>query len=69
MAVCRKDRGDQEMDEDLKRIEHKIDLIIDHFGITDIPKDMKTEIRNRVLAFKKKQKYNGRHERETIRKR
>jgi hypothetical protein len=55
--------------EQAQRIEHKLDLIIDYFQITDLPKDMKTEIKQKVLEFQKKRKYNGSNERETIRRR
>jgi hypothetical protein len=54
---------------DLQRVEHKLDLIIEHFGITDLPVDMKGEIKKKVLAFKAKRKYTEDNERETIRKR
>lgn len=55
--------------EQLDRIEHKLDLIIDHFGITDLPGDMKHEIGRKVVEFKSKRQYNGGDERAAIRKR
>lgn len=56
--------------EELKLIEHKLDLIINWFGIPDIiiAPDIKDEISRKVIMFQKKRKkgYNGGHERETI---
>jgi hypothetical protein len=51
-----------------QRIERKLDLIIEHFGITNLPLEIKDEIKKKVLAFKQKQKYIKDNERATIRK-
>jgi hypothetical protein len=61
-------------DEDMKRIEHKLDIIIDHFGISDLlilkdgkflAPEIKKEIERKILQFQNRRKkvYNGGHER------